>query len=296
MRNVVTLSVALLWFSSQACGVTGAPEPPDAYDCLTAAQCPHRLVVAHRGYHLDLPENSLASIRQAWRVGADLVEVDVRHTADEVLVLMHDGDVDRTTDGNGDVEALRWDEITSLQLLGSDPDDPESQRVPLFSQALQLADELQVMLYVDQKTSRSDLVLAEIQAGAFHKRTLVRDGADILADMQAQDPDLPVLVPVDNILAFEYTRDKFTWLPAVEISGGAKPTLVDLLHAEGVLVQQDVMALGDTLAIVGDYSGWKNYAESGVDIPQTDYPHLLKAALDEFEETGSFPDSGPGLF
>jgi len=56
-----------------------------------------RLCVAHRGASGAAPENTLAAVRAGIASGADLVEVDVRRTADRALVLHHDACLDRTT-------------------------------------------------------------------------------------------------------------------------------------------------------------------------------------------------------
>ena len=55
------------------------------------------LVIAHRTCPRDAAENSIAGIRRAAELGADLVEVDVRCTSDGVPVLMHDPTALRTT-------------------------------------------------------------------------------------------------------------------------------------------------------------------------------------------------------
>jgi glycerophosphoryl diester phosphodiesterase len=55
------------------------------------------IVIAHRTCPRDAPENSIAGILQAAELGADVVEVDVRLTADGVPILMHDRTVRRTT-------------------------------------------------------------------------------------------------------------------------------------------------------------------------------------------------------
>ncbi len=52
-------------------------------------------VIAHRGGGLEAPENSLKGIRHGMRVGADIVEVDVRRTKDNRLILLHDADFAR---------------------------------------------------------------------------------------------------------------------------------------------------------------------------------------------------------
>lgn len=58
------------------------------------------LVACHRGDWRNWPENSIPAIESVIAMGADIVEVDVRMTADSVLVLCHDSDVRRTTNFN----------------------------------------------------------------------------------------------------------------------------------------------------------------------------------------------------
>src|SRR5690554_1673670 len=75
------------------------------------------LVVAHRGAHTEVPENSLASIDKAVEAGAHIVELDVRRTQDGVFVIMHDRTLDRTTTGSGEVANHTYAELQSLRLL-----------------------------------------------------------------------------------------------------------------------------------------------------------------------------------
>lgn len=72
-------------------------------------------LVAHRGGAKLAPENTLAAFRSAvedW--GADMLELDVRLTADGHVVVIHDATVDRTTDGTGAVADLTLEEIKAL--------------------------------------------------------------------------------------------------------------------------------------------------------------------------------------
>ncbi|MET8678093.1 glycerophosphodiester phosphodiesterase [Streptomyces sp. NPDC004647] len=71
-------------------------------------------VVAHRGASHDHPEHTLAAYEQAIAEGADALECDVRLTADERLVCVHDRRVDRTSDGRGAVSAMSLDELDRL--------------------------------------------------------------------------------------------------------------------------------------------------------------------------------------
>ncbi len=78
------------------------------------------LTVAHRALHTKYPENSLAAIQHSIDAGLDMIEIDVRRTADDLLILMHDATVDRTTDGNGRVRDLTFEQIKNLILKTED--------------------------------------------------------------------------------------------------------------------------------------------------------------------------------
>ncbi len=69
---------------------------------------------AHRGGVREFPENTLYAYREAARLGADVLEMDVYATADGALVVLHDTTVDRTTDGSGDVESLTLAQLRAL--------------------------------------------------------------------------------------------------------------------------------------------------------------------------------------
>jgi glycerophosphoryl diester phosphodiesterase len=74
------------------------------------------MVVAHRGASIEQPENTIEAFEAAVGVGADSVEFDVRMTADDVPVLMHDPDVSRTTDGTGLVPELTLADVRRLRI------------------------------------------------------------------------------------------------------------------------------------------------------------------------------------
>ena len=71
-------------------------------------------VIAHRGASFFEPENTLRSFKRAIEMGADFVEIDVRMSKDGELVIMHDADVNRTTNGNGLVKDQTLEELKKL--------------------------------------------------------------------------------------------------------------------------------------------------------------------------------------
>ena len=69
------------------------------------------VIAGHRGNPAAFPENTMDSFRSAVELGVDMVETDIHVSRDGKLVLIHDHEVDRTTDGTGLVREktyIRW--------------------------------------------------------------------------------------------------------------------------------------------------------------------------------------------
>ncbi len=103
------------------------------------------LVIGHRGFSAIAPENTLPAFEFALTAGVDLVELDYRQTADGELVVIHDADLDRTTDARTRwnqrkirVEARTVAEIKSLDAGAWFGSTFAGVRVPLLREALQL--------------------------------------------------------------------------------------------------------------------------------------------------------------
>jgi glycerophosphoryl diester phosphodiesterase len=71
------------------------------------------LVVGHRGSAGTAPENTIASFREAIAAGVDMIEFDVRLTADAQLVVHHDRRLGRVSEGRGSIAAMRLEDIAS---------------------------------------------------------------------------------------------------------------------------------------------------------------------------------------
>jgi len=74
----------------------------------------HPRVVAHRGLSGVCPENTLPAFAAAVALGADEIELDLWASRDGELVVCHDPDVDRTSDGHGLIRDLMWAQIREL--------------------------------------------------------------------------------------------------------------------------------------------------------------------------------------
>jgi glycerophosphoryl diester phosphodiesterase len=140
------------------------------------------LTVAHRGASARAPENTLAAIREAAALGADVVEVDVQRTRDGALVLMHDATLARTTDAvtrhprraSFSVGSYTLRELGRLDAGSWKSPRFAGERVPTLRQALRAIGEL------------GDLgLLLELKLPERHPG-IVADLAGVLVDAQRQ--------------------------------------------------------------------------------------------------------------
>lgn len=86
-------------------------------------------LIAHRGFAATAPENTIAAVQSAAEV-ADAVEFDVRRCGSGELVVVHDEEIDRVTDGDGAVSELSLAELQSHTVLESD------ERIPTLEDLL----------------------------------------------------------------------------------------------------------------------------------------------------------------
>lgn len=98
------------------------------------------MIAARKGYWKDAPENSIKAIDAAEENGADIIEIDIKKTADGILILMEDETVERTCSGFGKitlVAEMTYDEISSLKLLngaGGDNAEATEEKVPALEE------------------------------------------------------------------------------------------------------------------------------------------------------------------
>lgn len=108
-------------------------------------------ICGHRGDMCHAPENTLAALRMGHQRGAQACEIDIRLTADGQLVLLHDANLDRTTNGKGPVAERTLADVQSLDAGGWFGADFAGEPVPTLAAAVDLARELGLILRVELK-------------------------------------------------------------------------------------------------------------------------------------------------
>lgn len=144
------------------------------------------LRIAHRGASAYAQEGSRASVEQSARLGADMIEMDIRTTADDVPVIAHDDNLLRVFGVAGSIAELTLDELTALT-------PPDRQPILTFKQMATLCASLRLGLYLDVKEV-TPAALAQVIA-TLRERGLI-DAAifgsfrpDVIAEIKASAPD-----------------------------------------------------------------------------------------------------------
>ena len=132
---------------------------PTAEPAVSRAARRHVLNVAHRGASGSHPENTLAALREAVRLGVDSIEIDVQRSRDGALVLMHDTTLARTTDARllypdrapWNVADFDRDELMRLDAGGWKGPAWTGEQIPTLEQALGMASRSATGLVVELK-------------------------------------------------------------------------------------------------------------------------------------------------
>lgn len=152
------------------------------------------VVACHRGDWRNWPENSIPAIESVIAMGADIVEIDIKMTADSVLVLSHDGDVKRCTNfsrifkgvegKSAKVKDLTLAEIKCLSLKRAHGVTIDTLRMPTLEEALRCTKD-RICVNVDQGYEFYDQVLEITEALGVTDQVLIK-GSKPMEEVEAK--------------------------------------------------------------------------------------------------------------
>jgi glycerophosphoryl diester phosphodiesterase len=225
-------------------------------------------VISHRGEHLAHPENTLPAFQAAIDAGADFFELDVRTTSDGHLVLMHDGTVDRTTNGTGRVRDLTFDQIRALDAGAKFGSAFAGTKVPTFEEALNLAHG-KIGVYVDSKDLTPASLVAALEKTDMLDKVVIYGGSGFLKGVQAVNPSLKVMPEADNA---ETLRKLLAGLKLQVVAFDAGDFKDDVI---AVAKQAHVDMYVDRLWTADQVPMWQDAIDRGAAGIQTDKPAEL---------------------
>ena len=250
---------------------------------------PEKIVpVGHRGTKIYAPENTIAAHEKAYALGARCMEFDVRCTRDGHFVVFHDRDVDRTTDGRGDVDEMTLADIKALDAGGYHGAEFEGERVPTLREALE---NVRGRFCVD----------IDFKGGPDHSAPML---AEILRDTGFDRDDAPLVTIFARVNHFEILAPlapEFALRPhylsrrhckkmvrnhGIEVMGLRRYAFSKIaagnIRGHGMHLFSNAMGKDETR------SDFEDAAHAGALFIQTDYMDRLVAYLDEIgrRETG----------
>lgn len=167
-------------------------------------------VVAHRGFwYSGAPENSIAGIDSAISIKADITEFDVWKTKDGQLVIMHDENVERTTNGKGKISDLTLNEIKQLKLKNY-KGEITNQSIPTLEEALIHA-RGRIMVVLDKAYEYFDEIYYILEKTKTTRYTIIKSG-----------------YPADSIL--KHHKDKLNeliYMPLIGLDFNNAETLIN---------------------------------------------------------------------
>ncbi len=110
-------------------------------------------IIAHRGFSSRAPENTMAAFATALEFGVDGLELDVHLSKDGQVVICHDEAVNRTTNGQGLIKDLTWDELQQLDAGSWFDGRFKGERIPLLASLLELIRTSDVLINIELKTN-----------------------------------------------------------------------------------------------------------------------------------------------
>lgn len=242
--------------------------------------------MAHRGASSTTPENTLPAFEEAARAGADVIELDVRLTADGVPIVLHDPDVSGTTDGRGPVLGLTLAEVKRLDAGRGGP----RVEVPTLEEALEAIDRAGVGVDLEVKNIPGEPAFDSpdeaILVAALEGLNRVGFGGPVLVSSfnwvtiercRELAPDVLTgfltVASIDPRAALDYARQnghEFVLPNAVALVEPGKP-FVEEAHREGIRVGTWTV---DDEASLERLFGW------GVDAIASNDPSLAVAVRD----------------
>lgn len=193
---------ALALLAAVACAPKShLPQAANKAEAVVAAlhdpQCQYVVVVSHRGDWRNYPENSIPAIESIIKMGVDMMELDLKMTKDSVLVLMHDGTLDRTTTGHGRVADYTYEELQAFDLKRGHGIAIPGIKIPTLRQALEVCKD-RITVNVDQGYEYYDQVLAITEELGVTDQILIKGGRlwEEVQEKLAEHPHNLMFMPV----------------------------------------------------------------------------------------------------
>jgi glycerophosphoryl diester phosphodiesterase len=231
------------------------------------------VVISHRGNHLAAQENTLAAFQNAIKVGADYVEIDLRTSKDSQLVIMHDGTVNRMTNGIGKVSDLTWAELKQLNVIEKNHPEWPEQSIPLFSEVLKLC-KGKINIYLDFKNADVNASYQALKkAGMQHSVIVYINAPHQLVEWKKIAPQIPLMVSLPDSVQSAAQLNSFLEQYKIHLLDGSyKEYTVEMVNAAKA---KNIPVWPDIQSATEGPEQWEKAINLGFTGLQTDHPEAM---------------------
>lgn len=226
------------------------------------------VVIAHRGEHLNHPENTLPAFQAAVDAGADFFELDVRTTLDGKLVLMHDATVDRMTGGKGEVAKMTFEDLRKLEVGVNLGPGFAGTRIPTFDEALAFA-RGKIGVYIDSKRISAADAVATVISHDMEDHVVVYGDPKYLKEVGMLSSKMKLMPEARNPAALRGLIDSLALKVAAFDASDFNDETIRAAREAGVAIYVDRLGAAD------NPSGWQDAVDRGAAGIQTDHPAEL---------------------
>jgi len=227
-------------------------------------------VVAHRGAHNGIPENSLAAYQKAIDMGCDFVEIDVRTTKDGKFISVHNSTIDEYVEGvKGKISEFTLDELLALDIGSRVGSEWKNTRIPTFEEILQLC-KGKIGIYLDLKAAPVPELIEIINKYGMEKDIIWYIPASRTKEINELITNCPDCFPMPDPGPESNIEDVLSKFPAKVLAtdmGKLSENFVRMAH------KHDVMIIVDERE--GTEEEWSQIINWKTDGIQTDHPEEL---------------------
>ena len=218
------------------------------------------LKIGHRGARAYEPENTLRSFQKAIELGVDAVELDVRKTKDNEIVVIHNVDVNKTTDGSGSVSELTLEEIKRFVT-------EKGEKIPTLEEVLDSVGKRVKILVELKETGIEEKVLGLIRGkGLIENVVIISFHEDALRKVRELDGEVAT--------GLIYVRHKNPIRAALELKAEYLLSLYRFTHSANVKKAHE-KGLKVIVWTINNEEEVAEYRKKGVDGIATDRPDIL---------------------
>jgi len=283
--HVLAAAMAMIWLIPATTPLQ-ASERPTTIDAFYESGGSTR-VIAHRGFSGAAPENTLAAVRAAIDLGADMAEIDVTLTSDGQVVVIHDTTLQRTTNGGGEVLRFSLADLRQLDAGSWYSKAFAGERIPTLNAMLAEVDD-RILLNVEIKSEAVGLGVVEKVAAAIRARGMIDE--IVVSSFSPTALERMHTVAPEIRTAVLYNKDLHQGMDPVEIVTGVGASAFNI---KGVRLTPEMLRRchehGIPVAVytVNKKRHMRRTIAQGVDAIFTDHPDRLLEVL--AKKLGSAP-------